>query len=80
MAADCTVVAAEHPDSAADEVVGDAGFPVDPTVESLAEILEAVADGRRPPTDPVERARRYDWDAVADRAETAYSRAVDGSW
>lgn len=80
MAADCTVVAAEHPDSAADEVVGDAGFPVDPTVESLAEILEAVADGRRPPTDPVERARRYDWDAVADRAETAYLRAVDGSW
>ena len=23
---------------------------------------------------------RYDWDAVADRAETAYRRAIDGTW
>ncbi|QCC47196.1 glycosyltransferase family 4 protein [Halobellus limi] len=80
MAADCTVIAADHPDSAADEVVGDAGFLVDPTVESLTETLDAALGGRRPPTDPLNRAQQYDWDAVADRAERAYQRAVAGSW
>nr|WP_240940380.1 hypothetical protein [Haloarcula argentinensis] len=34
MATDCTVIAAAHPDSAADEVIGDAGFMIDPTVDS----------------------------------------------
>jgi glycosyltransferase involved in cell wall biosynthesis len=80
MAADCTVIAADHPDSAADEVIDDAGFLVDPTVESLTETLDATLRGERPPTNPVERAQRYDWDAVADRAEAAYQRAIDGSW
>jgi glycosyltransferase involved in cell wall biosynthesis len=80
MAADCTVIAANHPDSAANEVVDDAGFLVDHTVESLRETLEDALCGERPPTNPVERARRYDWDAVADQAETAYQRAIDGTW
>jgi glycosyltransferase involved in cell wall biosynthesis len=80
MATDCTVIAADHPDSAADEVIDDAGFLVDPTVESLTETLDAALRGERPPTNPVERAQRYDWDAVADQAETAYQRAIDGSW
>ena len=80
MAADCTVIAADHPDSAADEVIGDAGFLVEPTVGSLTETLDVTLNGTHPPTSPVERAQRYDWDAVADRAETVYRRAVDGSW
>ena len=80
MAADCTVIAADHPDSAADEVIDDAGFLVDPTVESLTETLDGALSGTRPLTTPVERAQRYDWDAVAERAEATYRRAIDGSW
>ena len=80
MAVDCTVIAADHPDSAADEVIADAGFLVEPTVESLTETLDAALGGTHPQTNPVERAQRYDWDAVADQAETAYQRAVDGGW
>ena len=80
MAADCTVIAANHPDSAADEVIDDTGFLVDPTVESLTGTLDAALRGDRPSTGPVERAQRYDWDAIADQAETAYQRAIDGTW
>ncbi|MBX0296659.1 glycosyltransferase family 4 protein [Haloarcula nitratireducens] len=80
MAADCTVIAADHPESAADEVIGDAGFLADPTVDSLAETLEAALHGDRPSSSPTQRAQQYDWDAVADQAETAYQRAIDGSW
>ncbi|MFD1633381.1 glycosyltransferase family 4 protein [Haloplanus ruber] len=76
MAADCTVVAADHPDSAADEVIGDAGFVVEPTVERLRETLDAVLGGRAPPRDPVERARQYDWDNVASAAAERYARVV----
>jgi glycosyltransferase involved in cell wall biosynthesis len=78
MAADCSVVAADHPDSAADEVIGDAGFLTAPTAEALAATLETALDGDGPPADPVDRARRFDWDAVAERAETIYRRVIDG--
>ncbi|ESP89999.1 glycosyltransferase family 4 protein [Candidatus Halobonum tyrrellensis] len=78
MAADCTVVAADHPDSAASEVVGDGGFLVDPTVEAFARALDDALSGARPPTPPTTRAERFDWDAVATRAEERYRRAVDG--
>jgi len=80
MAADCTVIATDHPDSAADEVIGDAGFLVEPTVDALTKTLDGALRGDRPSSDPVERAQRYDWDAVADQAETVYRRAIDGSW
>ncbi|TVT89829.1 glycosyl transferase family 1, partial [Haloferax volcanii] len=33
-----------------------------------------------PPTEPTKRAERYDWDSVADQAEKAYERAIDGRW
>lgn len=56
MAAGCTVIGADHPDSAADEVIGDAGFLVQPTVDDLGDTLRAILDGQAPPTDPVERA------------------------
>jgi glycosyltransferase involved in cell wall biosynthesis len=80
MAAGCTVIGADHPDSAADEVIGDGGFLAAPTVDGVADTLDRVLAGERPPTDPVERARRYDWDAVADQAAAAYREAIDGSW
>ena len=78
MAADCSVVAADHPDSAADEVIGDAGFLTAPNTDALTATLETALDGDGPPADPVERARRFDWDAVAERAETIYQRVIDG--
>jgi glycosyltransferase involved in cell wall biosynthesis len=76
MAADCTVVAAAHPESAASEVVGDAGFLPEPTVEAFATALDRALRGDRPATDPVARARRSDWDAIARQAESVYRSAL----
>lgn len=78
MAADCSVIAADHPDSAADEVIGDAGFLTDPTVDGIAETLAQTLTGGRPAVDPVERAQRFDWNTVASQAETVYRRVADG--
>ncbi|MEZ3163842.1 glycosyltransferase family 4 protein [Halorubrum miltondacostae] len=80
MAADCTVIAADHPESAASEVIADAGFCVEPTVDALTERLDAALGGARPPTSPTDHAQKYDWDAIAEQAETAYRRAIDGAW
>ncbi|MFH5801818.1 glycosyltransferase family 4 protein [Haladaptatus sp. CMAA 1911] len=80
MAADCTVIAADYPDSAADEVIDGAGFLVKPTVISLTQSLNAALCGERPSTNPVKRAQQYDWDTVADQAQSAYQHAIDGSW
>jgi glycosyltransferase involved in cell wall biosynthesis len=74
MAAGCTVVAAEHAESAAGEVVGDAGFLVPPTVEAFAAVLDRALAGERPPDDPVVQARRYDWDAIVERTVDLYRR------
>lgn len=76
MAADCTVIAAAHPESAASEVVGDGGFVVPPSVESVRKILDQTLAGERPPKDPLAVARRYDWDRVTERAERVYQRAA----
>ena len=80
MAADCTVIAADHPESAAGEVIADPGFCVDPTIDAIAATLGNAVDGARPPTDPVAHARQYDWDAIVEQAEGAYRRAIDGAW
>jgi glycosyltransferase involved in cell wall biosynthesis len=80
MAAGCTVIGADHPDSAADEVICDAGFLVQPTVEDLAQTLQAVLNGQLPARNPVERAQQYDWDIVAEQAEQTYQAAIDGAW
>jgi len=66
------------PDSAADEVIGDAGFLTDPTVDGIAETLAQTLTGGRPAVDPVERAQRFDWNTVASQAETVYRRVADG--
>lgn len=80
MAAGCTVIAADHPDSAADEVIGDAGFLAPPTVVDVADTLERALHGERPSMDPQARANIFDWDRVADEALEAYRAAIDGTW
>ncbi|WP_135303756.1 glycosyltransferase family 4 protein [Haloarcula amylovorans] len=77
MAAGCTVVAADHPNSAAAEVVGKAGFLTDPTVTGMAQTLRRALDGDRPSEDPLVRARSFDWECVTDDAEAVYERAID---
>ncbi|WP_227379075.1 glycosyltransferase family 4 protein [Haladaptatus halobius] len=76
MAAGCTVIGVDHPDSAASEVIGDAGFVVKPTINDLAVSLDAAIAGYCPSCSPCEQARQYDWDHVAERAKLVYSNAL----
>jgi glycosyltransferase involved in cell wall biosynthesis len=76
MAAGCIVIGAAHPESAASEVIGDAGYVVDPTVDAVSDALDKALSGVSPPTDPTEQARGFDWEAVTDQAESVYRRAV----
>ncbi|AEH38945.1 glycosyltransferase family 4 protein [Halopiger xanaduensis] len=80
MAADCTVIAADHPESAAAEVIGDAGFLASPTADDIARLLERTLEGERPATDPARRAERFDWDTVTEQAERRYRRAINREW
>ncbi|NUC72767.1 glycosyltransferase family 4 protein [Haloterrigena sp. SYSU A558-1] len=80
MAADCTVIAAEHPESAASEVIDDAGFLASPTVDDITHVLERALSGDRPNTEPTTRAQRYDWNTVAEQAEQCYQQAINGDW
>ena len=47
MAADCTVIVADHPEPATGEVIADAGFLVESTVDALTERLDAALVSRR---------------------------------
>jgi glycosyltransferase involved in cell wall biosynthesis len=76
MAAGCTVIGADHPDSAASEVINDAGFVVEPTVDALADILDRTLAGERPSSDPRSVAAQYDWDSIATQAESVYQDAI----
>lgn len=76
MAADCTVIGAAHPDSAASEVIADAGIVVEPTVETVTETLSATLEGKRPESDPVSHARCYDWNAIAEQATETYRQTA----
>lgn len=77
MAADCTVITVEHQFSAGSEVVGDAGFVTQPTVDDVARAMEQALDGECPPSDPVSRAREFDWDKIATEAGQYFERIVD---
>jgi len=59
MAADCTVIAADHPESAASEVLGDAGILVRPERTALAAALGEALAGERPTTAPRACAATY---------------------
>ena len=61
-------------------MIANAGSPVAPIVDALAERLDAALGGARPPASPTEHATQYDWDAIAERAETTYRRAIEGAW
>lgn len=76
MAADCTVIAVDHPNSAASEIVVDGGFLVEPSLSSLASTLDRALEGTRPAEDPISVAERYDWDTVAEQAEKAYRTVI----
>jgi len=80
MAADCTVIAADHPDSAADEVIGEAGFLTEATVTDVTAVLRRALTGERPAVDPETHARQFDWDRVATDALEAYTAAANGEW
>lgn len=76
MAADCTVVTANHPNSNASAVVGDAGFSVPPNRPDVTEALTNALRGQRPETDPVCRASDFDWDRIAEQAEAHYQQVA----
>lgn len=80
MAAGCTVVAADHPESAVAEVVGDAGILVEPTVDGVERGLRRALDTNPTPIAPETRAKRFDWDTVAEQALDRYASAVDSTW
>ena len=48
-------IAAKHPDSAASEVIKDAGFVVEPAVNVLADTLDRALDGERPTQKPTSK-------------------------
>lgn len=77
MAADCIVIGADHPDSAAGEVIDDAGYVVKPTVDALANALDQALTGERPPKKPTKVVSQYDWDAIAEQAEKVYWDAIE---
>lgn len=72
MAADCTVITVNHPYSAGSEVVGDAGFVTEPTVEGVQHALERALSGEKPARDPVDAAGEYQWENVVLQTEEYY--------
>jgi glycosyltransferase involved in cell wall biosynthesis len=76
MAADCIVIAADHPESAASEVLGDASFLIQPEQRALTKTLERALAGKQPRLAPQEQAAGYDWASIADQAETVYKQAL----
>ena len=75
LAADCTVIAADHPDSAATDVLGDAAFAVTPSTSALVDVLERALQGAEPTGDADAVVEAHDWDAVATKALASYKAA-----
>lgn len=76
MAAGCTVVTVEHEYSAGSEVIGSAGFVVEPTADDIAGAIERALAGERPGTTPETRAADYDWEVVTDKTESFYKSII----
>lgn len=74
MAADCVTITVDHRHSAGSDVVSDAGFVTEVSVDAIADAMDRALAGERPATDPVERAHRYDWDAIARREGELYRK------
>jgi glycosyltransferase involved in cell wall biosynthesis len=73
MASDCTVITVNHPNSAASEVVGEAGFVTNPNVGAVRDALRRALGGERPSHNPVEAASTFDWNVITDQTEDFYS-------
>jgi len=78
LATGCTVVAADHPRSAAAEVIGDAGLAVQPTVDSVSQALSRTLSGGAVPANPEARAARFDWDNIASQTLSVYQSVLGG--
>ncbi len=72
MAADCKIITVDHPNTTADEVVGDAGFVTEFSVPAVADAMRRSLDGETPPRDPVHKAKQYDWERISIQAEKLY--------
>lgn len=77
MAAGCTVIGADHPESAANEVIGHGGFVTDPTADSVAAVIEDILASDNPGIYPIDQAQKYDWDNVAKDAESTYKSIIE---
>jgi glycosyltransferase involved in cell wall biosynthesis len=75
LAAGCTVIGADHPRSAASEVIGDAGLAVRPTTAAVTQALSRSLSGVAATTRPERRAAQFDWDRIAAQTLDVY-RAV----
>lgn len=80
MAAGCTVIGANHPHSAASEVLGPSGLLANPTEQSVARELKRALDGYKPTENPELRAEQFDWKHIANDAAEAYRDAASGAW
>lgn len=76
LAADCTVITVNHPNSAGSEIVANAGFVTAPAVSGIADAIERALSGVRPPCEPVARAAEFDWDEVAAQTEQHFTSIV----
>lgn len=69
MAADCVVISAVHPESAAAEVLGEGGYTVFSTSSSVANTPDRAPAGQMLPKESIEVAAQYDWGNTTSRAE-----------
>jgi len=76
MAANCTVIAADHLESVVSKVLDDAGILVHPERTALANALVEALTGKRPTTAPQDRAAAYEWGSIATQAETVYNKTL----
>lgn len=78
MAADCTVITVDHMHNAGKEIVGEAGFVTDPSLDSITQALDKALSGDRPSKNPVSTAKHYDWEIITTKTENLYFDIVEG--
>jgi glycosyltransferase involved in cell wall biosynthesis len=77
LAAGCTVIGADHPRSAASEVIGDAGLAVRPTTAAVTQALSRSLSGVAATTRPEQRAAQFDWDRIAAQTLRVYRSVLN---
>jgi glycosyltransferase involved in cell wall biosynthesis len=79
LAAGCTVIGADHPRSAASEVIGNAGMVVPPTTAAVARALSRSLSGAAATMRPERRAAKFDWNRIAAQTLAVYRAVLDNS-